>query len=242
MFTINNKPIIFATWKRRGITSAGNLFSDGSLMTFDLLKQIYNLQLNCQFQYVQLKEIIQKVIDIHNFPKATSPLLVKINSLKPKQLLSQIYKLFSHHDNTTSLPIDKWTSDLQAQTENNWQIICTNTFTISSNSNIQLIQYKILHRTHITTHKMHLMGLTDTNTCTYCPTITDNHHHAFWNCPPVRQFWSEVMRDLSVILSLSIPLSPTIALLGDLSSLSTPKHLQTFILISITVAKKNHIT
>lgn len=60
MFTINRKPIIFTTWKRRGITGLGDLFKDGSFMAFDLLKQTYNLPTNCQFQYLQLKEIIKK--------------------------------------------------------------------------------------------------------------------------------------------------------------------------------------
>ena len=85
---------------------------------------------------------------------------------------------------------------------------------------------------------MYLIGLTDSNTCTQCPTVIDNHFHAFWTCTPVRLFWSEVMRELSMILNLSIPLSPSISQLGDLSSLAIPQHIQTFILIAVTVAKK----
>ena len=181
----------------------------------------------------------KKKIDIHNFHNLTPPLLLKLKSFQPKKLLSQIYKLFSHHDNTVSIPTDKWTSDLNRhQSDINWKTICNNTFAMSSNSKIQLIQYKVLHRTHITTHKMFNMGFIDNNTCTHCPTAIDNHFHAFWLCTPIWRFWSEVMRELSEILNLSIPLTPSIALLGDLSALSIPQHLQTFILIALTLAKK----
>lgn len=73
---------------------------------------------------------------------------------------------------------------------------------------------------------------------THCATVKNNLFHAFWLCTPVRRFWSEVMGKLSEILHLSIPLSPYISLLGDLSSLTIPQHLQTFILIALTVTKK----
>ena len=102
----------------------------------------------------------------------------------------------------------------------------------------QLIQYKTLHRTYITASKLHRMGFSHSDKCQHCPALTDNYYHAFWNCPPTQQFWSEVMDRLSEILGLVIPLCPIVALLNDLSSLSAPNHRKSFIFISLTSAKK----
>ena len=81
------------------------------------------------------------------------------------------------------------------------------------------------------------MGFSHSDKCQHCPALTDNYYHAFWNCPPTQQFWSEVMDRLSEILGLVIPLCPIVALLNDISSLSAPNHLKSFIL-SFTIAEK----
>lgn len=108
---------------------------------------------------------------------------------------------------------------------------------MTCNSKTQL-QYKVLSRNHITTHKLFCMGFSQSNTCSLCPSSVDDYIHAFWHCPPIHNFWSRGMNRLSQMLSLSIPTSPSIALLGDLSSLHIPKQHTSFVLISITIAKK----
>ena len=39
---------------------------------------------------------------------------------------------------------------------------------MTSNTNLQLIQYKTIHRTHITQYEMHKMGLVTTDICSQC--------------------------------------------------------------------------
>ncbi len=122
-----------------------------------------------------------------NFHNSAPRLLLKLCSFKP-QKVSQIYTLFSHHDNTVSIPKHKWTSDLNIdQTDINWQTICNNTFSIPLKNSTHSI-HKVLHRVYITTHEMRRMGFTDRNTCTYCPTAIDSHLRAFWLCSPVGWF------------------------------------------------------
>ena len=54
---------------------------------------------------------------------------------------------------------------------NFWPQICFNTFRMTKNPDLQLIQNKIIHRTHYTGQKMFRMGLAHSNICTHC---TDN--------------------------------------------------------------------
>ena len=102
------------------------------------------------------------------------------------------------------------------------------------NSNIRLTQYKIIHRTHITQHKMHIMGLSRSDISTHCTlNTTDDYFHALWLCPLIQHFWEEVITTLFLFLGCSIPLSPFICILSNVDILNT---CSTQILIALLVA------
>lgn len=109
-----------------------------------------------------------------------------------------------------------------------------------SRTNIRLIQYKIIHRTHITQHRMHIMGLTGSDICTHCTlSTTDDYLHAFWLCPPIQNFWKEITTTLSRFLGCNVPLSPSVCILGDLDTLNTgSKQIIIPLLVALTIAKK----
>ena len=157
-----------------------------------------------------------------------------------KKPLSKLYKLLSSTDNNIYLPINNWEKDLNINVNIDfWTNICKNTFNMSNNTNIQLIQYKINHRVHITQHKMYKMGFTDSDLCTHCTLHTaDNYVHALWQCPPVHQFWQEIITNLSLLLGCSLPLSPSLCLLGDSSEINTSNQNTTSILVALSIAKK----
>ncbi len=53
---------------------------------------------------------------------------------------------YYYYYNLMYLPIEKWDSDISFSYDFNiWTQICKNTFSMINNSNLQLIQYKILH-------------------------------------------------------------------------------------------------
>ncbi|KAJ0032064.1 hypothetical protein NQD34_002145 [Periophthalmus magnuspinnatus] len=105
---------------------------------------------------------------------------------------------------------------------------------MTSNTNLQLIQYKVIHRTHITQYKKFKMGLTDTDTCSQCTMgVTDTYLHALWECSPVQGFWNTVTHKLTDILSCRIPPSPSLCLLGIITTFTIPpKYKKQFVDIS----------
>ncbi len=110
---------------------------------------------------------------------------------------------------------------------------------MTTNTNLQLIQYKTIHRTHITQRKMFRMGLTNTDTCSQCTLgSTDDYLHSTWSCQPVHALWVSVTEKLSTILGCRIPTSPELCLLGDLTQVTIPIKLRNPLLISLTIAKK----
>lgn len=110
---------------------------------------------------------------------------------------------------------------------------------MTTNPNLQLILYKILHRTHLTGHKMQKMGLSSSGNCPHCSlNCTDTYIHAFWHCIPVYHFWRNITETLSLILGCHIPLSPSLCLLGDLSTLKLDETHNRSLLVALTIARK----
>ena len=110
---------------------------------------------------------------------------------------------------------------------------------MTKNTNLQLIQYKILHRTHITQYKMNKMGFSDSDICSQCTlNTTDTYFHALWLCSPVQHFWSTVTQKLASILGCRIPLSPNLCLLGDITVIDLTTKQATATLAALAIAKK----
>lgn len=110
---------------------------------------------------------------------------------------------------------------------------------MTKNTNLQLIQFKILHRTHVTQYKLYKMGFSHSDICTQCTLNTsDTYFHAFWLCSPVYQFWATVTQKLSSILDCRIPHSPNLCLIGDLTTTTLPDALIQPTLAALTIAKK----
>lgn len=86
--------------------------------------------------------------------------------------------------------------------------------------------YKILLIFILTSHTVHHMGFTDSDTLL-----------SYWFSSSVRSFCLEVMNKPSEILSLLIPQCSSISLLSDLSTFQTTQQLTPFILIALTIAK-----
>ena len=110
---------------------------------------------------------------------------------------------------------------------------------MTTHTNLQLIQYKTIHRFHITQSKMFKMGLVDSEICSQCKLKNiDTYLHALWSCTPVYSFWTAITHELSLILGCEIPLSPLLCLLGDASDISLPSGYVNALLVSLTIAKK----
>ena len=73
------------------------------------------------------------------------------------------------------------------------------------------------------------MGFTDSDLCTHCTLHTaDNYVHALWQCPPI-------ITNLSLLLGCSLPLSPSLCLLGEIN---TSNQNTTPILVALSITKK----
>ena len=138
---------------------------------------------------------------------------------------------------TTILPTTKWENYLVfSPNPDYWEQIRNNTFSMTTNTNLQLIQYKVIHRSHITQTKMFKMGLANTDISSQC--TSDDYLHAMWLCQLVYSFCITITEALSTILDSRIPSSQTLCLLNDISKINIKQHFKNLLLISLAVAKK----
>uniref|UniRef100_A0A3P8SX07 Reverse transcriptase zinc-binding domain-containing protein n=1 Tax=Amphiprion percula TaxID=161767 RepID=A0A3P8SX07_AMPPE len=180
--------------------------------------------------YLQVKKTItSRIPSLHTTLQPTDlqppefvDYIVKL-SPRNKKNLSKMYSLLSK-TNSIHLPTQKWEKDVSKSFDSDfWTQICENTFKMTKNTNLQLIQFKVLHRTHITQYKLYKMGFSRSDTCTQCTqNMTDTYFHALWLCTPVYQFWVTITQKLSNILDCGIPHSPNVCLIGDLTQTVYP--------------------
>lgn len=94
---------------------------------------------------------------------------------------------------------------------------------MTHNTNLQLIQLKIIHRTHYTGQNMFGMGLKDCHTCLHCiGNVLDHHLHTVWQLAPILAegfgctfpslsfvcFFHFLMRSCTYLKSLKYPSFP----------------------------------
>ncbi len=240
-FKLGSTTIYFHTWHQNGITQIQHLFLNNQFISLNSLIQEYGVGRDQVLQYLQLKSVIKSKINIVNNTLQPSKLIEEIMKFgNSKKIISKLYKLISSSDTSISLPISKWENNLAfSPSPDSWIQINENIFTMTTNTNLQLIQYKIIHRYHITQSKMFKMKLADNDICTQCTEgCTEDYIHATWGCHPVHTFWMTVTEHLSTILDCRVPLSPALCLLGDTTQLALPHKYKTPLLISLTIAKK----
>lgn len=241
-FQLCNKPIHFPSWRQKGITHLHHLFENNQFISFKTLVQRYGLGGEQFLQYQQIKSIIKSKINIINNPLHPPQLMEDIMKItNTSKLISKLHKCLLNNDTTIIIPKNKWEKDLTFSPNTDlWKEICNNTFSMTNNANLQLIQFKIIHRIHITEKKMFLMGLRDTDVCSQCTLgSTDDYFHALWTCQSVHSFWISVTTKLSVIMGCEIPLSPSLCLLNNCIEVDNlPINYKNPLLISLTIAKK----
>lgn len=211
----------------------------GIFISFEDLISRYGISCSKFLEYQQLRSIIQARFKLNDLKSETSVLISDFKNLNPPKLVSKIYKLLLRINDSLCLPITKWEHDLSINSDENFRRqVCTNTFKMAKNPNLQLIQYNILHRIHNTGLKMFQMGLRETNLCTNCSgNHTETYIHAIWSCTPVQRLW-KLCENLSIWFNCDISASLKLCILGDTSELNLETERSHIVLTAFCITEK----
>ena len=78
----------------------------------------------------------------------------------------------------------------------------------------RLIHFKFLHRIYYTPARLSRVYPSTSSQCWRCVFSPADSEHIFWKCPHIQTFWSEVVECLTEVLSVPVPLTARVCLLG----------------------------
>ena len=102
-----------------------------------------------------------------------------------------------------------------------------------------MIHYKFVHRFYFTPRRLYQMKLKSNPFCDFCSGNTvGTFFHLVWQCPEVNRLWENISSILSVVVERTIPCSPSLLLLHDISSLKLTTNNSRLLFAGLTAAKR----
>lgn len=110
---------------------------------------------------------------------------------------------------------EAWGQDLDMHfSEGEWDRVLDRMHTSSPCARHGLIQFKVLHRLHITNSKLARIYPDANPACSRCKHSPCTLAHMFWLCPVLETFWREIFKFFNEIAGLSIDPNPLMAIFG----------------------------
>jgi len=135
---------------------------------------------------------------------------------------------------------DSWEKDMGIHIPDDiWEESLKYIHSCSNNTRHCLIQFKIIHRLHFSKVKIHNIFPNALSNCDKCQSLNATLFHAFFSCPKVATYWSDVFKVLSRIFKITLLPEPLLIILGTsqfFRNLTAPQ--QQFISYSLITAKK----
>lgn len=217
LLSVTGNPLADRVWQRQNIFKLGQVTSDGSLLTLDVLKAKFGLGNNSFLTYAQLKATLGKLsvwgYTIADQEDIDRKLEVIAGGRGTVSNLYRFLTLSSPRCNT--LTQMKWHQDLginMSTTE--WDKLWRDSITVSNCVRYRVIQMKIMHRAYFTPSKLRTMDQSISDLCWHGCGEVGTLIHMLWHCPAVKALWEEVARSLTTILNVDIRITPKTGLLG----------------------------
>ncbi len=210
----------FKKWSDHGLTYLYELFHEGHVKSFELIREEYGVPKTDFFRFLQIRNFL---IKHKEFNKITNPneidkfwMKVKSNHTLDK-IISKLYQVFSCMDsnNTTHIK-EKWEAELQQEIPpDNWKEICSEAHSVTCSNSWREFKWKTIirfFRTPQTTAKINPSA--PSHCWRNCGAHLGNYTHIFWSCPKLEKFWQEILQKVSEAMHFDIPKDPRILFLG----------------------------
>lgn len=186
LFVPSVQDVAFNMWYRRGLKCFKDLFIENKFASFEILSKKFDIPRSHFFRYLQIRNYIRAAIPqfpdkpLHNFIDD----LMSFNPTK-KGAISSILRLIFKLDCPMVARIrTAWEQDLQTTIEDEtWVKITGKVHSSSMCTRHALIQFKVLHRVHLSKSKLAKIYPQINPTCDRCKSAEATLIHMFWLCP-----------------------------------------------------------
>ena len=235
----------FRSWIGKGLSAYCTLVKQGNVMSFQDLKDKFDLQNQDLFRYLQIRDYI-----IRNILRTEDATAIQIIGLFKnayadstyQKVVSKLYGILQDMkgDNTLNIKA-KWEAEgnIDISTEE-WERICEHQWKMTSSPTWREFSWKNVSRYFCTpAQKRHFTNQSD---CwRLCGETLANHFHVFWSCPSVVPFWRSVHSVLEDVFGVDIPFDFKTLYFVDLKELQLSKQ-DEYLMRVLLVASKKAIT
>ena len=187
------------------------IFIEGSFASFDQISKKYKLPRPHFYRFLQTRHYMISILPGFPVKPNVNP-IDEFLSFDPmiKGAISILYDIIS---NSNPAPLDKikadWERDLGLTlTDETWDSVLSSIHKTSLCARHCLVQFKIVHRAHISKAKLASIYPDVNSTCDKCKYSDATQFHQYWMCPTMQQFWGNVFSALSNILHQDLESRP----------------------------------
>uniref|UniRef100_A0A3B3E0S0 Reverse transcriptase domain-containing protein n=1 Tax=Oryzias melastigma TaxID=30732 RepID=A0A3B3E0S0_ORYME len=229
-------------WRRKGLISIKDLYTNGDFSSFSQLQEQYNLPNSHFFRYLQVRHYIQS--KIHNFGKL--PVVHEIFDVlrsppDSRHLISKIVHLFDDSMVAHTVKIrDAWREELGIElSDSMWDRCLSRVHSCSVNSRHQLILFKTVHRLHYSKAKLHSIYSSVSPFCDRCKVSEGTLSHTFWFCSSLTGYWSKIFDWFSKAYKTPLRPEAELAIFGCSQTIKNiPATMQRPLELGMIVAKR----
>lgn len=230
----------FRTWYTHGLARLGDLFAGQTLLSFQQIQQRYGLHKNEFFRYLQIRHFVVKDTTLTTNSAASSVESALSSQISRKHITIFYKALISNLPPISQPTKEAWERDLGVSIDDaTWREVWAHAMDISVCNRAKSIQFRIIHRVHITPVLKNKLDSNSSSLCWKCNTGTGDYVHCFWSCAKLQRYWLDITNELSVIFGKVILLDPMCLLLGlPDAHITNSKHKRLFKLLTFA-ARKN---
>lgn len=209
-FTPNKMDTRFKDWTNKGITALCNVMKEGTLLSFEMLKEKYLLDKQDFYRYLQMRHYVN--MKVENITEASACLIELFrkayNSDTGSRIISCIYKgLLNLKTHSTSYIKTKWEKEGGINiSEEEWTTIWRYQWKCTSSQKWREFGWKSLIRYFITPSQKSHYDCNPPVCWRKCGNQNANHYHVFWDCSIIKDYWGGIHNALQDIFKCEIPL------------------------------------
>lgn len=195
----------FQQWRRKGIKCVKDLFKGGRFITFELLKKDFGIPQADFFRYLQVRSYVKSNFSLTLPPETWLDECLDMNPCD-KGLVSAIYgRVQSAASPSLNHLRNIWEEELgELFTDSAWQAAITRIHSSSICIRHGLLQFKVLHRLHLSPSRIAKMYPGADSSRPRCGRGPADLSHMFWLCPKLHTFWQAIFKTISFMCKRNI--------------------------------------
>lgn len=210
----------FALWKSKGINTIGHIMQDGKVLTFDQIISKFDIPKSHFFKLLQVHDFVSTGLKLHPGGISISPIeTILLNTTGNKSIIRHFYSALCslNRENAEKARL-KWEIDIDSPIDvADWENICGEPSKFLASNSAWEMQFKIIHRLHITPVSRHRMDPSLSNLCNKCQNTGGTYIHCLWDCHYIQEFWNNILGEIDKIFGRPLQLNAGTCLLGILS-------------------------